>query len=141
MAKPPALARAIIPAPISNGDRSRSRSTPATGNNRRRIRGGRLEAGGVSSTVAARFSQCSSPRFPNLVADREYKIRPSGEILAMQAKTITKSVRDATNGDFWPRIATLNRPHYATALCCAFLHLRNSIFRLGSVSNSSTISL
>jgi hypothetical protein len=77
----------------------------------------------------------------NLTPAREYEIRPSGKILAVQAKAITQAMCDATNCKFRPRVPTLHCPHYPTALFRAFLHRRSSIFRLGSVSNSSTISL
>ncbi len=71
----------------------------------------------------------------------EYQIGFSGKVSAMQAIPITHAVSQPPHSHFGSRIPAFHCAHRAAAIFRSFRHFRISIFRLGSVSTSSTISL
>src|SRR6266404_1725244 len=77
----------------------------------------------------------------DLAQSRKHKVGTSGQVLSAQSKSITHSVGTAPNQQLRRCIAALHQAHDSAALFTALLHLRRLIFKLGSVSNSSTTSL
>lgn len=78
----------------------------------------------------------------DLPACRERHIRFPREIATMQAVAVSHTVSQAPHGHFRGGVFSLDGAHYAAALFrrCSRNYF-TSIFKLGSVSNSSTISL
>lgn len=65
----------------------------------------------------------------------------AGEADSVQSVSVSHTEDQTTNGHFRAGVTTLHGPHDSTTFVSAFRHCFSSIFRLGSVSNSSTISL
>src|ERR1035441_7400081 len=77
----------------------------------------------------------------DLPKSRKDHIRPTREILPMEPIAVPHGVDQAAHYHLWFGVFTLDRAHGSAASLGILFHLRSSIFRLGSVSNSSTISL
>src|SRR5439155_13867716 len=65
----------------------------------------------------------------------------SGKVFAMKPESISHPVNQLAHNQLRFRVAPLDGAHDPAARFCRFFHRRSSIFRLGSVSNSSTIAL
>ncbi len=69
------------------------------------------------------------------------QIRFAGKVFAMKPEAEAHTMSHASHGHLRRGVNSFDCPHNAAALVLRLFHRRNSIFRLGSVSNSSTISL
>jgi hypothetical protein len=76
----------------------------------------------------------------DLPPSRKDHIGFAGEILTMEPVTAAHAMSEATHHKFRRRVAAFTA-HSPAALLWRFIHRLNSIFKLGSVSNSSTTSL
>ena len=77
----------------------------------------------------------------DLVPPRKNQIRLTRKVGAMKPETITHAMRHAAHKYFRGRVATSYGAHDPASLLALVRYQRNSILKLGSVSNSSTISL
>ena len=88
----------------------------------------------------------SMPKTPvdeySLSARRKRHVRHARQITPVQPVAVARAMRETPDNHFRRSIFPLYRLHDAATLFCRFVRdYLTSIFKLGSVSNSSTISL